>query len=86
MKVHRVITFPSWLISNSLALTLQIYLSSCSVLGTQIIAHASHTVYRLNTFPLLRIFGILPPDLHICLFNPGGRTPVLGKCLPDDDK
>lgn len=69
MKAQQAITFPSWLISNSLALTLQIYLTSCFVPGTQVNAHASHTVYTLNTFPLLRIFDILPPDLHIRLFS-----------------
>lgn len=58
MKVQQAITFPLWLISNSLALTLQIYLSSCFVPGTQVNAHASHTVYTLNTFPLLRIFDV----------------------------
>lgn len=86
MKVQPAITFPLWLISNSLALTLQIYLSSCFVPGTQVNAHVSHTVYTLNTFPLLRIFDILRPDLHICLFNPSRHTPVFGKCVPDDDK
>lgn len=86
MKVQQAITFPLWLISNSLALTLQIYLSCCFVPGTQVNAHTSHTVCTLNTFPLLRIFDILPPDLHICLFNPSRHTPVFGKCVPDDDK